>query len=266
MEPFYFRKSSKPLFGVYHPAQVGTSRNVGVVLCHPMGQEYVRSYRSLLQLARMLSSAGFDVLRFDYYGCGDSDGDCKQGSIRQWVADISTAVDELNGGCNSERMCLVGLRLAGAMAMMAGAERGDIDSIVLWDTVVDGTAYLKELTRSHGDWLEGSFAGSRPDRKHLDSREVLGFPMTDSMKGELADINLLALRRKPANNIFVVESHKVADNRLLWKCLKRIEVEPSYEHVPCSKAWVKKNHRSSGGLVPMPILKSVVAWICEVYQ
>jgi len=61
MEPFYFRQPSRPLFGVYHPAQPGKSRNVGVVLCHPMGQEYVRSHRSLLQLAHIGCMVTFNV-------------------------------------------------------------------------------------------------------------------------------------------------------------------------------------------------------------
>jgi pimeloyl-ACP methyl ester carboxylesterase len=231
-----------------------------------MGQEYIRSHRSLLKLAQLLSSAGFDVLRFDYYGCGDSDGGCSEGSVKQWVADISAAVDELNGGCNLERMCLVGLRLAGALAMMAGAERGDIDSIVLWDAVIDGAAYLEELARSHNEWLRGSFARPQLDREHRKNREILGFPITDSVIEELVNINLLTLERKPANNVFIIESDKATKNGSLRECLKRIDVEPAYEYVPSSRIWMKKKDRTGRGLVPIPILKSIVAWISEVYR
>ena len=266
MEPFYFRQSSKPLFGVYHPAPTGTSRNVGVVLCHPMGQEYTRSHRSLLQLAQMLSPAGFDVLRFDYYGCGDSDGDCSRGSIRQWIKDISAAVDELYAGCNLKGVCIVGLRLAAVLGAMLGAERGDIDSIVLWDTVIDGKNYLQELTRTHEEWLQGSFATPRSVYSNHYSSEILGFPLTELLKGEIADINLLALDRKPSNNVFVIESQNRNQAGQLCEYLKRINVEPRYKLVPCSKAWIKNKHGDRGGLVPIPILKAIVEWICEVYQ
>jgi pimeloyl-ACP methyl ester carboxylesterase len=266
MEPFYFRQSSKPLFGVYHPAHTGKSHNVGMVLCHPMGQEYVRSHRSLLQLALMLSSSGFEVLRFDYYGCGDSDGDCSQGSIEQWIEDISAAVDELNAGCNLDGVCIVGLRLAGALGIIVGSIRGDIDSVVLWDTVIDGKTYLEESIRVHEEWLEGSFARPLPGHTNHGSSEVLGFPMTNSMKAGLVDINLLALERKPARNMLVVESDRTADSGLLCECLRRVSVEPKYIHIPSSKAWIKHKRGDSGGLVPMPILKSIVNWICEVHQ
>lgn len=266
MEPFYFRKSSKPLFGIYHSPQVGMIRNVGVVLCYPMGQEYIRSRRSFLQLAKLLSSAGFHVLRFDYYGCGDSDGDCNQGSIKQWVADISTAVDELNGGCDLERVCLVGLRLGGTIAMMAGSKRTDIDSIALWDPVIDGTTYLKELRHLHDEWLKRSFARPQLGPGDQKVREILGFPVTDSMIEELVNMNLLTLGQKPANNILIIESDKVTENKWLRKCLKRIDVEPSYEYVPTPKIWIKKNNGDNKGLVPTPILKSIVTWISEVHQ
>ena len=265
MEPFYFKKSSKSLFGIYHPPQIGIFCNAGVVLCHPMGQEYIRSHRSLLQLAKLLSSAGFHVLRFDYYGCGDSEGDCNQGSIKQWVADISTAVDELNGGCDLEKVCLVGLRLGGALAMMAGAKRGNIDSIVLWNPVVDGTTYLKELRHLHDEWLQRSFARPQLGPGDQRVREILGFPVTDSMIEELVNMNLLTLEQKPANNILIIESNKVNENKRLRERLKRIDVEPSYEYVPTPKIWIKKNNGDNKGLVPTPILKSIITWISEVH-
>lgn len=266
LEPFYFRGLSKPLFGVYHPAQRGTSRSVGVVLCPPMGQEYIRSHRSLLQLAKMLAQEGFDVLRFDYYGCGDSDGDCSQGSIRQWLEDISAAVDELIGGCNLERVCIVGLRMAGALGTMVAAERGDIDSIVLWDTVIKGKTYLHDLIRSHEEWLEGSFAKAQVYQSNQDSSEVMGFPLTDSLKKELTAINFLALKCKPADNMLIIESHRTAESGQLRECLKRVNVKPSYEYVPCPKAWIKHKNVDSRSLVPVPIIKRVVEWICEVHQ
>lgn len=266
MEPFYFGEPAKPLFGIYHPPQTRTSCEVGIVLCYPMGQEYIRSHRSLVRLTEFLSSVGFHVLRFDYYGCGDSGGGCYQGSVRQWINDISTAVNELNGGYDLEKVCLVGLRLGGALAMMAGVSRGDIDSIVIWDPVIDGAIYLSELIRLHDEWLRGSFAKTQLDHKHGDHCEVLGFPMTDSLKQELTDINLLTLERKPANSVFIVASNEVTKNKLLSEHLERINAKPNYEYISAPKVWIKNDDGNSKGLVPIPILKSIINWISMVYQ
>jgi len=266
MEPFYFRKSSKPLFGIYHPPEISITCNVGIVLCHPMGQEYIRSHRSLLQLAKLLSSEGFHVLRFDYYSCGDSEGSCNQGSIKQWVADISTAANELTDGCEIEKICLVGLRLGGALAMIAGTKRGDVDSIVLWDPVINGTTYLQELKHLHNEWLHRSFAKPLMDHKSQKVHEILGFPITESMTEELVNMNLLALEEKPANNILIIESEKVTENRWLREHLRAIDVESGYEYVPFPNIWIKKSSQFSNGLVPIPVLKRIVKWISEIYR
>ena len=263
--PFYFVEPAK-LFGIYHPAQIRTSCDAGVALCYPTGQEYIRSHRSLVRLAEFLSSAGFHVLRFDYYSCGDSEGDCHQGSIRQWVNDISTAVNELNGGYDLENVCLVGLRLGGALAMMAGVSRGDIDSIVIWDPVINGATYLSELRHLHDEWLRGSFAKTQQGHQHGNHSEVLGFPITDSMKEELTDINLLTLGEKPANNVFIVTSNEATENKLLGEHLERINAKPNYEYISAPKVWIKNDDGNSKGLVPIPILKSIINWISMVYK
>ncbi|MBF0509187.1 MAG: hypothetical protein HQK57_09720, partial [Deltaproteobacteria bacterium] len=74
IEPFYFGPSGNRLFGCYHKPQSDCHRGCGVVLCYPMGYEYMQSHRSYRRIADRLAGEGYPVLRFDFYGCGDSDG------------------------------------------------------------------------------------------------------------------------------------------------------------------------------------------------
>ena len=62
MTPYYFGDSKRRLFGIFHPATSRQSLNTGVLLCYPVGQEYIRAHRTFLQLSLMLSRAGFHVL------------------------------------------------------------------------------------------------------------------------------------------------------------------------------------------------------------
>ena len=267
IEVFYFSSEPKSLLGIYHPPVQGVAKcNAGVILCYPMGQEYIRSHRAFLQLARMLSSIGFHVLRFDFYGCGDSEGDFNQGGIKQWIADISVAVDELKGGCDANRICLVGLRLGGTLAVMAGAERGDIESIVLWNPVVEGRAYLEELTRLHRQWLRGSFAGPQLNSKDRNNHEVLGFPLTDSMTEELQSIDLRGLLQKPAEKMYIVESNLVTENEQFKEYLRSINVDLSHEYIPAPRIWIKGNDENNKGLVPTTLLQRIASWISEVLR
>jgi alpha/beta superfamily hydrolase len=268
MEPFYFGKPSKLLFGNYHPPQGARIRDIGVVLCYPMGQEYIRSHRAFLQLAKLLSSNGFHVLRFDFYGCGDSEGNCNDGNINQWLADISIAVNELRSGCDVKHICLVGLRLGAAMSIIAGSKIDGVKGIIIWDPIVNGKQYLDELKHLHMQWLEGSFAKSQIRPKGKDYDEILGFVLTDSLKEELENLNLLKLRQKPADYILIVESRQVASNSLLKEHLDSIGVNLQYKHISSPKVWVKvkENDENSNGLVPIKILQFIVSWISERFS
>ena len=52
--------------------RVRGARQSAIVLCQPLGHGYLRAHRAFRNLAVSLASQGFHVLRFDYYGCGDS--------------------------------------------------------------------------------------------------------------------------------------------------------------------------------------------------
>ncbi len=261
IEPFYFGTTKKPLFGCYHAPQSRSTRDCSVVLCYPMGQEYIRSHRAYRQLAIRLSNVGFHVLRFDFYGCGDSAGDCEQGQICQWLTDISTAIDEIRGSSGLVKVCLVGLRLGATLAMMVGAKRGDIEGLVLWDTVVSGSGYLEELTTLDREMQRLSYGKSERHIKGKKHTEILGFPLTDSLVTGIGKIDLLAITQKPAKNILVIDCNERAGEEQLKEHFKRIDTHLDYQHLPSPKIWIQDPYKA---LVPNQILKSVASWLCEV--
>lgn len=229
-----------------------------------MGEEYIRFHRAYRQLAFRLSNVGFPALRFDFYGCGDSGGDCEQGEIRQWLTDISTAVGEIRRRCGVVKVCLVGLRLGGTLSMMVGAERGDIDGMVLWDPVVSGRAHIAELTALHQGMLQCAHVKLKRRMTGEKHTEILGFPLTDSMLTDLENIDLLAIQQKPANNILVIESNEKAGQKRLREHLKSMDVHVAYQHLPSPQIWVWIEDFGKV-LVPHRILQSVVSWISEMY-
>ncbi len=83
------------LFASYHIAEGNVRRGHGVVLCNPFGQEALRAHRLYRVLAERLARSGIDVMRFDYYGTGDSSGEDQEGELSGWTRDIRTVHDEL---------------------------------------------------------------------------------------------------------------------------------------------------------------------------
>jgi pimeloyl-ACP methyl ester carboxylesterase len=233
-----------------------------------MGREYISSHRAIRQLALRLSNAGFHVLRFDFYGCGDSAGNAEQGEICQWVADISTAIGEIRSRSGLVKVCLVGCRLGGTLAVMAGAERGDIGGLVLWDAVVSGKSYVEELIALHQALLQRF--PTKPKREAIDGAlhrgvltEILGFALTDFMRTELQKIDLLAIRQKPANDILLVESNDIPGEGQLAEHLKNLNAHLETQHLPSPQIWTQDSFKA---LVPNQILQAVVSWISEVYS
>ena len=100
-----------------------------------------------------LAGQGCHVLRFDYFGCGDSGGDGEQATIDQSLSDLSAAVEELKDTSGVPKVSLVGLRMGAMLAALTASRRQDIDRIVLWDPVLDGGAYLDALRELHASWL-----------------------------------------------------------------------------------------------------------------
>jgi pimeloyl-ACP methyl ester carboxylesterase len=264
IEPFYFGNSAKSLFGIYHPPKLGIARHAGVILCYPMGEEYIRSHRAFVRLAMHLSSAGFHTLRFDYYGCGDSEGDSDQGEIRQWLDDISTAIEELKGGSDVNQICLVGLRLGGSLALLAGAERGDIDGLVLWNPITSGRKYVEELITAYQGKARNFFPGLECRSREEGYKEALGFPLPDSMLKDLEKLDLFAIRQKPANKILFIESSDVSDDRRFREHLEGIGVSLRYKRIPGFEPWIARDDWGQG-MVPIKVLQFVLSWISGMF-
>jgi len=265
MEPFYFGETGKQLFGCYHASKAEPSRGCGVVLCYPMGHEYMQFHRAYRQLALDLSRSGFPVLRFDFFGCGDSAGQCADGRINQWLADISTAVVEIKRRSDVVKVCLAGLRLGGTLATIVGTERGDISGMVLWDPIVTGRAYVEKLTRLHKKMLSFAHVKQKYDKKKEKVVEILGFAYAESLLADIKKIDLLCLDRKPAENTLIIQSNEEIDQRQLRDNLENMHARIDCLHYPTPQLWTWIEDFGKV-VVPYKILQSVVSWMCEVYR
>ncbi len=261
--PFYFRLSDKPLFGCYHEPSTSRPRSCGILICQPVGHEYVNSHRALRHLAARLAEAGFPVLRFDYYGCGDSSGNSEDASVAQWVKDISAAVVELRRRSGLFRICMVGLRLGATLATLAAAQRGDVESMVLWGPVAEGENYFDELLL-----LEREMLRFRPKQRHNQKSdvqiEILGFPWSHAFIAEIKDINLGIIAQSITKNLLLLrnDSEGSANN---WQD-RVVHLAARVEH-RCLKApeiWLPTADGSL--LVPAQVLQAVVSWNSEIHS
>ncbi len=267
METFYFGDSSKLLFGAYHPANGQKDRNVGIIICNPIINEYLRCHRAFVRLASLLAAEGFHVLRFDYYGCGDSLGESEEGSLSEWISDISTAINELKNGTGVSHICLIGLRMGASMSLLAAENRNDIDAIILWESIVNGDEYIQELNKLHLERAKSKGYRSQVNKnagKHK-HREILGFPITDLLLKELQDIDLLSLKENPANKLLLLSNCDDYDRRDLSNHLKTLDADIDEMDISSSRIWLEGDNEAYTGLVPAPLLQNIVTWVSERY-
>ena len=107
----------------------------------------MRSHWAFRRLSELLVSEGCHVLRFDYFGTGDSAGNCEEARLLNWVDDICTAYLELKEISGAREITLVGLRFGAVLAAKASVKNIKVKELILWDPVVNGKDYINGLKR-----------------------------------------------------------------------------------------------------------------------
>jgi uncharacterized protein len=257
VNPFFFGSSKSPLYGVYHPPKSAVGPATAVLLCYPMGAEYMRCHRAFRQLTTLLVKGGAHVLRFDYFGTGDSAGDATEATFARWREDISTAIEELREMCQAERVTVVGLRFGATLAAQAVAGRPDVEHLVLWDPIIDGPAYVREMLVTHAaeQAARGRGAGDGTAGVH-------GFPLLKSQRDELNAMTLPTWPSSAARRVDVVRSSPSDEAEALATRLMAEGSAASYSVYPSNGNWAESDAFGSA-LIPQGIIQGIIGKVLE---
>jgi dienelactone hydrolase len=141
--PVWFGAEHRPLLGWFHGPPEGRARG-GVVVCPPIGRDYIQAQYALRLLAEQLAELGLCVLRFDYDGTGDSAGDdTDPGRVTAWTDSVRLALQYMRDH-GPTSLTVVAMRFGATLAGTVAAHEEGVDGLVLWDPVVSGAAYLSE--------------------------------------------------------------------------------------------------------------------------
>jgi uncharacterized protein len=200
MSPFYFGPPHRRLFGVLHAHEDASAPRGGVLLIMPFGHEAIRTHRFHRMLAERLTRLGFDVLRFDHYGSGDSDGLDADVRLTGWSTDIVTASQTLTAMTGRPVSCWAGSRLGASAAIGALAAPTAPSYVALWDPIIDGAAYLDSLRTLHLKALSASFNKRESDWGKQASppgsrlNEAIGFAISAELHDAVLSLSSSTLR------------------------------------------------------------------------
>lgn len=257
-DPF-FTGSRFPLYSCLSRAPTRT-RRTSVLLCSPWGDEYLRFHRAFRQLALLLNDAGFHVLRFDWTGCGDSAGEAADWSLTAWRQDVLVAAEALGQRVGAGPLAVLGLRLGATLAALASPELPALHALVLWDPVVDGSAYLQEARHLQRIMLSRAHALASPPGRpalHADGsvEECLGFPLPPLLCQQLEALHLSVPASGPRRLWINTRQDAsradlpgtAADNRF---------------DLPSPDLWTWREAMAHT-VVPRMVLERIVSWLAE---
>ncbi|MGQ9561133.1 MAG: alpha/beta hydrolase [Candidatus Oleimicrobiaceae bacterium] len=128
-----FRSEGHQLVGMLHLPTSHTGR--GVLMCHGFTGHKVESRRLFVEAARAFADAGLAVLRFDFYGSGDSEGEFADTTVTRDIANLVDAMAYMKQQ-DCPRLAVLGVSLGGATAILTLA-RHEAAAFVGWSTVPD---------------------------------------------------------------------------------------------------------------------------------
>jgi pimeloyl-ACP methyl ester carboxylesterase len=211
-------------------------------------------------LATQLERAGYAALRFDYSGTGDSLGDSQAVTVDAWVSDVAIAADQLRSASGAARLAVVGLRFGATLATLAGA-RGDLRlrHLVLWDPVVDGAAYVRELAQQHRTYMREEAGDGWIDRLQVADgmpAEAIGTPIGPALGGQIAEIDLSATL-PAAEQLTVITTRMTPE---LERLRPRLPAWTRWLEMADSPAW-NADAALNAMTVPMDIVRAIVGRI-----
>ncbi|MGZ3449425.1 MAG: alpha/beta fold hydrolase [Polyangiales bacterium] len=255
------------LFGSFHPSQASAPKPTAVLLCNPFGEEAVRAHRIYRVLANRLSRAGHAVLRFDYLGTGDSSGSAEETNLDDWIASVVMATAELRRLSSAPRIAALGLRLGGTLAAIATSKHSlDLQHLLLWDPVIDGPAYLRELAASHVEYMSEEMGSPYPPPPLTPEgfpHEALGYPLPPSLLAQIAKIDLAAIELR-ADHVTVVTTRSGDDTKRLESRLEKANAKNTKWIATSTSVPWNSDAAVNSAVVPMDILEILVARIQEL--
>lgn len=144
-EAITLENQQEKIFGVLHRPLSSTHPVPAVVVCPGFGGNKCGKFRLFVTLGKELAKRGIAVLRFDYRGAGDSEGEFQDMTLEGKISDALTCLDFLaqDPQIDATRLGLLGRSLGGAIAVLAARRYPSIKSLALWAPIFKSDPWRK---------------------------------------------------------------------------------------------------------------------------
>ena len=183
-----FRSGDQQVFGVLHLPE--STPAPGSIMCHGFTGHKAETHRLFVDAARDFTRNGLAVLRFDFRGSGDSEGEFHEMTVSREIEDARAALDFLASRpeVDPARLGVLGLSLGGCVAACLAGTDDRVRALVLWAAV------------GH---MERTFDGLAPEFTG-DVLDMTGWPLGRGFLDDLPNIQPLKQLEKYVGPSLVV--------------------------------------------------------------
>jgi pimeloyl-ACP methyl ester carboxylesterase len=234
------------------------SSSRGIVICGAHGFEDLCSRSSLRLLAEEISARGCPVLRFDWRGTADSEGDSEAPHrVATWLGNIGEAARKMVEETGVTEIVLVGLRLGALLALEAARDILPV-RLVLLAPPASGRLLRREL-----EIMSRIFQGKpgASEDAGFDGVSAAGFRIARETLGDLA---LVASRRfsgAQSGKVLVLsqtdDGSPLADKLIASGADVRVETFDGYAEMMCDP---------TAALPPTRALRRIADFVCDGSQ
>ena len=183
-----------------------------ILILPPFAEEMNKSRHMLANITYLSAQLGYDVVSFDLFGTGDSQGEFGESTWDIWIDDIFTMLHWLKAS-NTDTISLIALR-TGSLFLEPILQNSplNIDKLILWQPVINGGLFLNQFIRLKlaADMMADSTTriSAKDIRHQLENGnpfEIAGYMLNPELYNPMANLNLSSLQHVTCPAIYWYE-------------------------------------------------------------
>lgn len=148
--PVFINNMGEKISGVIHvPDKIPAPT---VVFCHGFTGHKIEDHRLFVRAARRISREGIVVVRFDFRGSGESEGEFENMTISSEISDLNAVLNFLmdRNEVLHDKIGVVGLSLGGVISILTSAQNQVVKAVCTWSSPAELKLVSTNIEKSFG--------------------------------------------------------------------------------------------------------------------
>lgn len=203
--PTLVRKKRGRIFGILFKPSI-TPKKTPIIITHGSGDS--SSQYPLVDISKILTKKRYITFRFDFRGCGNSDGKQENYSISSQIDDIASVINFVKKKTKAKKVGIISKSISSVPAFILASKRNDVKYIVALGAPYDIEKYWKKdelkMVKRKGYIF---FKGFRYGRKYAEEMRKFKRAYVDSLKK--VNIPVLLLVGEKDEKVSIEEENKI---------------------------------------------------------